>query len=163
MLDYWPEVKAMLRTLHPDLYEWRQLICDHEVISRMHSDTLKVICEKIERFPQLPMPYFWRGLRNERDGKLDEAISDYQTAGRKAAKDDWQAYARLSVLYEEAGDIHAARRNMEKILSIRPDFKWAKDMLICLQQKDGNNRRNLKILFYFDRIGNLNESLTENS
>ncbi len=57
------EVKAMVRSNHPELYEPIQLLRDHSTIGAMRRDTFNALGAKMDRFRELPKPYFWRGLR----------------------------------------------------------------------------------------------------
>jgi hypothetical protein len=70
---YLEETKAMVRTNHAELYEPMQILLDHDTITRQHADTLGKLDEKIQKYPSLPMPYFWRALLHA--GKLNNQLA----------------------------------------------------------------------------------------
>lgn len=74
------QVKAMVRTNHPDLYEAAQLVHDYETIARMSPDTLLRLEAKMAAFPRAPKPYFWRGLHQAALGQHEAAVEDFEQA-----------------------------------------------------------------------------------
>jgi len=138
----WHQTWALLATCHPDMYPLEKLAEAWELIASSSPAVYEKILNAVDRCSRYGLIFFWRGLLNERWGKTAEAISDYKMACEKASNGDWQPCARLSVLYEKAGNIQAARQSTEKILSIKPDFKWARDMLFRLRQEGAGERAN---------------------
>jgi glycosyltransferase involved in cell wall biosynthesis/SAM-dependent methyltransferase len=159
VVEHSDEVRAAIRTAHPDLYGFQQLLNDHKLISSMHPDTFEVINKKIDRFPHLPLLYFWRALKYERDGSFDEAVRDYNKAIQYGTAEDWQSFLRLGLLQGRKGDIQRAQHNIKRVLSIRPDFRWAQDILVKLQPKTSSRSEKLKILFYYDGLSNFDKNL----
>ncbi|MFZ5906223.1 MAG: glycosyltransferase [Nitrospirota bacterium] len=90
MKGHWPEVVAMIHTLHPGLYPAQRLMQDHAIISSAHPDTVGRLDSLITRFPDLAMPYFWRGLVHERMGNPDLAQRNYEKSRALSGKDTWQ-------------------------------------------------------------------------
>jgi len=95
MKKHWSEVVAMIHTLHPGLYPAGRLIEDHAIISSAHRDTVARIDSLISAFPDLSMPYFWRGLVHERLGNPDLAQMNYEKSLTLSGKDNWQQELRL--------------------------------------------------------------------
>jgi len=152
---------AFIATCHPNLYPAAALLEAWKVIMKCPDEVYDKMVVAADKYPHRSLPFFWQGLMYERDGRIDEAINVYQVASERAAEGDWQSLARLAVLYQDKGETARARSNLEKILTIRPDFGWAKDMLPDAARQSRSTESQTgrqKILFYFDRIGNLNET-----
>src|SRR5205823_2767010 len=64
---HYPVFSGMIRTLHPDLYQLRCILTDHQRISDMATEVLARVERTIGRHLDLPQPYLWRGLRRERE------------------------------------------------------------------------------------------------
>lgn len=95
MKKHWSEVVAMIHTLHPGLYPAGRLLEDHALIASAHPDTVAKIDAIISQFPDLSMPYFWRGLVHERRGNPDLAHMNYEKSLALSGKDNWQQELRL--------------------------------------------------------------------
>jgi glycosyltransferase involved in cell wall biosynthesis len=98
MKKHWAEVVAMIHTLHPDLFSRARIIADHQIISRAHPDTIAKLDSLISKYPDLSMPYFWRGLNHEYSGRLDSARADYQKSVALSGRNNWQQQNRLQLL-----------------------------------------------------------------
>ncbi len=142
---------AFIATCHPDLYTVTSLVQAWQVIANCPDSIYEEILKAIEKYPERGLPYFWRGLIRRRRGQVSEAFEDYKAAVEKAKKDDWQGLFALMMLQKSEGDLVGARSSLEKLLSIRPDFDRVPDML---PPRVGQQ----KILFYYDRIGNISET-----
>jgi glycosyltransferase involved in cell wall biosynthesis/Tfp pilus assembly protein PilF len=142
---------ALVVTCHPDLYPVTSLVLAWQLIANCPDDVYERILEATEKYPEYGLAYFWRGLRQRRIGQVREVLEDYRVAAERAKEEDWQASFALMMLQKSQGDLAGARSSLEKLLSIRPDFDWARDMLSprVVQQK---------ILFYYHRIGNISET-----
>ena len=154
---------AFVATCHPDLYPPRALVEAWSLISGCPDDVYERIVEAAEKCPEHGLAYFWRALANKGRGKTDEAMADCRTAVQKARKNDWQNAFVLMKWQRDTGDFVAASESLHKLLSIRPDFGWARNMLPSANPKRTESRNassgeTQKILFYFDRIGNLKET-----
>jgi glycosyltransferase involved in cell wall biosynthesis len=154
---------AFVATCHPDLYPPRALVEAWSLISECPDDVYNRIVEAVEKCPEHGMAYFWRALANRGRGRIDEAMADCQTAVQKARKNDWQSALLLTRWRRDGGDLAAASESLDKLLRIRPDFGWARDLLPSVGREPVKNAGassggTQKILFYFDRIGNLNET-----
>jgi len=96
--------------------------------------------------------------QQRQNNNISEPYVSKQQSEQKGIR---QSLARLAVLYQDKGETAPARSNLEKILSTRPDFGWAKDMLPDPARQSSSTESQTdrqKILFYFDRIGNFNET-----
>ncbi|MEO0272297.1 MAG: glycosyltransferase family A protein [candidate division WOR-3 bacterium] len=103
MLRHWDEVVSCLFTLHPHKYSISTLLQAHSIICNMCTETLDKIEETIRKFPEFPMPFFWRGLVKEKNGQLLESIVDYTKAAKLSKYNNWQPYFRLYYVYSNLG------------------------------------------------------------
>lgn len=154
---------AFVATCHPDLYPPKTLAEAWGLISSCADDVYERLDQAVERCSEHGLAYFWRALANRGRGKTDEAMADCRTAAQKARKNDWQSALVLMKWQRDTGDLTGASESLHKLLSIRPDFGWARDMLPADRREPAKSERlssprTRKILFYFDRIGNLNET-----
>jgi tetratricopeptide (TPR) repeat protein len=104
------------------MYPVSSLLEEHQVIANMHPDAAKRIEETIAKHPDRPMPYFWRGLRQEAAGRLPEAIADYIRAANLAPYNQWQPYYRLYCVNTTLGRITAARNAAEECVQRQPQW-----------------------------------------
>jgi glycosyltransferase involved in cell wall biosynthesis len=154
---------AFVATCHPDLYPPRALVEAWSLISECPDDIYDRIVKAVEKCPEHGLACFWRALANRGRGRTDEAMADCQTAVQKARKNDWQSALLLTRWRRDGGDLATAFESLDKLLRIRPDFGWARDLLPSAGPQRAEVVRRIssgtqKILFYFDRIGNLNET-----
>ena len=106
------ETKAIVRTNHPTLYEPVQLLGDHRQIAQMRPETLERLEEKILKFPELPQPYFWRGLARMEAHRHQEAVDDFVKSAAllervdlpNVSRNRWQLYYHLSLGLEALQD-----------------------------------------------------------
>lgn len=142
---------AFIVTCHPDLYPVTSLVMAWQRIANCPDGTYEKILVAIEKYPESGLAYFWRGLIKARMGQFSEAMQDYRLAVEQAKQEDWQASFAMMMLQKSRGDFSGARRSLENLLSIKPDFDWARDMLSPRASQQ-------KILFYYDRLGNIGET-----
>ncbi|MCK4782640.1 MAG: glycosyltransferase, partial [Desulfobacteraceae bacterium] len=157
----WRVAEALIVTAYPNLYSPPAVVRAWKLIANCPEQIYQRILRTIEMYPECGLPYLWRGLRYQQQGRIDEAIRDYQAAVQKAGEDDWQCFVCLACLQKRVGDMPGARDNIEKVLTIRGDFNWARDMLPDVARQSNSTESQTgrqKILFYFDRIGNLKET-----
>ncbi|KAK3278060.1 hypothetical protein CYMTET_13971 [Cymbomonas tetramitiformis] len=104
--------KAMVRTNHAKLYEPVQLLHDHDTIMNADADTLEKLEEKINKYPTLPMPYFWRALFYMKQMQQQKALSDFTHALQfaKNVGQVWQANYWLALLHESMGSMIEAEQ-----------------------------------------------------
>ncbi|KAF5033224.1 Trans-aconitate 2-methyltransferase [anaerobic digester metagenome] len=74
------------------------------------------------RHPQLPMPYFWRGLVHEASGRTAEALADYTRAAILAPHAQWQPHFRMYFINTALGRTSAAQRAALGSLDRRPEL-----------------------------------------
>jgi glycosyltransferase involved in cell wall biosynthesis len=154
---------AFVATCHPDLYPVQSLVEAWRLISECPDDVYETITEAAQRCPEHGLAYFWRALANRKRGGTDDAIADCQTALQKAKRNDWQSAFVLMRWQAGEGDAAGAAESLKKLLGIRPDFGWARNMLPAARHHragtaDRNSTGKRKILFYFDRLGNPGET-----
>jgi len=142
---------AFVATCHPDLYPVAGLVQAWQVIANCPDDFHEKISGAVEKCPEHGLAYFWRGLIQRRKGKVSEALEDYRIAAERAKQGDWQAPFALMMGQKSQGDLVGAHSSLEKLLGIRPDFDWVRDLV---SPRVGRQR----ILFYYDRIGNPSET-----
>lgn len=114
MQPYFSEVKAMIKTLHPELYPEGQLQNAHEIIADMKPETLREIRLKNMLFPDYSIPYFWIALFYEKKGSRQIALENYHLACELAKEHDWQAFLRLSYFYHAQNDYRLSRKFFEE-------------------------------------------------
>lgn len=122
MMAHWEEVRACLHTMHPAAYPAGILASDHQTIAGMHPDTLARVEAVATRHPQLPMPYFWRGLVHEASGRTAEALADYTRAAILAPHAQWQPHFRMYFIDRALGRTSAAQRAALGSLDRRPEL-----------------------------------------
>lgn len=95
MSRYKHEVYACVRTLHSSLYTAEQIRADQRTIAHARPETVEIIKQRIERFPELAMPHFWLGLVHDRLGDPLSARAEYE---RNLALDPnhWQAMEKIA-------------------------------------------------------------------
>jgi len=142
---------AFIVTCHPDLYPVTSHVLAWQKIANCSDGTYENIIKAVEKYPEYGLAYFWRGLRRIRMGQIREAIEDYRMAVERAKEGDWQASFALMTLQKSRGDLAGARRSLENLLNIRPDYDWARDMFSSRASQQ-------KILFYYDMTGNIGET-----
>ncbi|MFZ3138518.1 MAG: putative sugar O-methyltransferase, partial [Thermodesulfovibrionales bacterium] len=182
VLEHWDEMHAIVRTLHPDLYSFEQLLSDHELISRMNQDTFEKLESVIAKHAELYMPYFWRGLHYQCSNNGNLALADYQKSVELSEKKDWQPFLHLGLLNYKLGKNAEAIINFQKVililsLSTHPTSKQIIQELnqlvnniqpphdlsvsnisqqseIDLEKKKPRSSSMLKILFYYAGLHN---------
>jgi len=154
---------AFVATCHPDLYSPQALVEAWRLISACSDDVYHRIIEAVESCPESGLPYFWQALVERKHGQHDEATTHCLRAIEKARKNDWQGTFVLMNWQKGGGNYTCAADNFHRLLNTRPDFTWAQDMLPTAFQKRSTHKPTIpgdtrKVLFYFDRIGNLDET-----
>jgi glycosyltransferase involved in cell wall biosynthesis len=76
----------------------------------------------LKNLGQEAWPHFVRGLRYERDGALDRAISSYVEAARRSLDDDWQPFLRLALVHAEKADYSSAATYAQEVLRREPSI-----------------------------------------
>jgi len=156
---------AFVATCHPDLYSPQTLAEAWGLISDCPDDVYHRIIEAVEQCPESGLPDFWRALAERKRGQNNDAIKHCLNAVPKARGNDWQGLFVLMNWQKGGGDFAAAAENLHRLLNIRPDFNWVKDMLpsaFAFHQRDTDKQPTVgptrRVLFYFDRIGNLDQT-----
>ncbi|MEJ2704216.1 MAG: glycosyltransferase [Sedimentisphaerales bacterium] len=154
---------AFVATCHPDLYSPQALVEAWRLISDCPDDVYARIIEAAEICPNSGLPHFWRALAERKRGQSEEAIKHCLEAVEKARKNDWQAIFVLMNWQKKNGELVSSAESLEELLTIRPDFAWARDMLPTVAQENMRDEQSTRsgtrrILFYFDRIGNLDQT-----
>lgn len=67
-------------------------------------------------------PYFVRGLRLEKSGATDNAITFYKEAARRTKPDDWQPFLRLALLHAERTEYPLAAVYAQEVLQRSPSI-----------------------------------------
>ena len=98
MMQHWDEVKACIYTLHNELVDHNQLLQTHEIISKMHFDTIKLLDNILIKYPELSQPYFWRALVCENNFEYEKASILYKKAISLNNRKDWQHFYHLGLL-----------------------------------------------------------------
>jgi Flp pilus assembly protein TadD len=96
--------------------------------------------------------------QQRQNNNISEPYVSKQQSEQKGIR---QSLTGPAVLYQGKGETARSPSSLEKILSTRHDFGWAKDMLPDAARQSSSTESQTgrqKILFYFDRIGNLNET-----
>ncbi|GAQ86488.1 hypothetical protein KFL_002920050 [Klebsormidium nitens] len=107
------EAAAMVRTLHPDVFEPSQLLADHETLAFMSTETLTGVLSRCYQFPGHPVLPFWKGLYWEAQGEHVQAV-ELVTESLRAAQngtrfaDRWQQHFWLALFHEANGSLMAA-------------------------------------------------------
>lgn len=74
----------------------------------------------LKNLKQEAWPYFVRGLRHERDGALDRAITSYKEAAVRSSDEDWQPFLRLALVHAEKADYSSAASYAQEVLRREP-------------------------------------------
>lgn len=101
VISHHDEIRAMIKTLHPELYPKSSILYSHNIIAKIKPDTFEVINKRIEKFPLLPMPYFWKALYLEEKGHIRESLENYNKSAVLSKDFDWQPFYRLSLIHRE--------------------------------------------------------------
>ena len=83
-------VHAMIQTADPTLYPREDMMTAWSRIAASPPELRRKIQETLERYPEESLPYFWRGLIHENDGRRDLAMDDYLQAKKYATTKEWQ-------------------------------------------------------------------------
>jgi glycosyltransferase involved in cell wall biosynthesis len=113
--EHWPVVSSCIYTLHPDLYPRQILEKAIEVISKMDSESVERIEKITNRHPELAHPYFWLGLKFEKEGDFSKALELFKIALEKSDT-----------------EIFMLRENIEKLS--RPDLSESQPELSSVQK-----------------------------
>ncbi|MBN2313951.1 MAG: glycosyltransferase, partial [Sedimentisphaerales bacterium] len=156
---------AFVATCHPDLYPPQTLAEAWGLISDCPDEVYHRIIEATEKCPESGLPYFWRALAERKRGQNDDAITYCSNAVAKAKGNDWQGIFLLMNWQKGGGDSTSSIDILHRLLNIRPDFSWAQRLLpsaFAFHQENTDTppepSPTRKILFYFDRIGNLDQT-----
>lgn len=120
------EVNASVRTAHPRLYSAHQLLLDHELLASMAEETRAEIEKIIDKFPLVSFPYLWRGLHNQKTGRPQQAIRDFEVAARLSVADDWQPLFCLTVAHLEQKETERAAYYARRTLAQTSNFPLTK-------------------------------------
>jgi glycosyltransferase involved in cell wall biosynthesis len=113
--NYEDEVKAMIYTLHPGLYARNIILKAHETIAAMHINTCTRLTKINKQFKDLPMPYLWLGLYQEKNGNIESALQYFQSAAELAKANDWQPFLKLSYIYKTLNDNDRAQESFREL------------------------------------------------
>ncbi len=154
---------AFVATCHPDLYSPQVLVEAWRLISDCPDGVYARIIEATEKCPNSGLSCFWRALVERKHCQKDEATKHCLEAVEKARRNDWQAAFILMNWQKNDGEFASSAESLQRLLEIRPDFEWARDMLPAAAQDSTHSERSIpsgmrRILFYFDRIGNLDQT-----
>lgn len=97
-------VIAILRTLHPDIYDIRDLTISHNIIENMNEDTLNQLLKKIKSPYKHSNIYFWLGIYFQKKDNLDLALDYLNKSAQNASEYDWQPFFKLAEIYKKMGD-----------------------------------------------------------
>lgn len=95
---HWSAAHAFGKTLFPHIYEPKFIITEHEFIRQLPVEYIDKIQKKIDRFPELNMPYFWQGLVYEGQAEFFRARECYERAVSGKGQNNWQALTRLHIV-----------------------------------------------------------------
>ena len=130
--EHWDEVQALHHTMLGGIYNTATVLAAHTLLLNMSEANLQRIKAKCERFPHLPMPWFWLGLYHEGRGENDAALSCYLRAQHLDAAAiqhpggpelQWQIHFRLYGLYLAMNFGKKAQPSRNACETLKPELK----------------------------------------
>lgn len=111
--EHWEESLAMHYSMLYYIYDFKEVVASMNSISCISDNTYNQLVEKIELFPHLPFPYFWLGLKYEKEGDFDNALVLFHKATDLADPNNWQPYLKLAGIYKRLGITGTAKEFMK--------------------------------------------------
>lgn len=130
--EHWDEVQALHHTILGGIYNPATVLAAHTLLLNMSEANLQKIKAKRDRFPNLPMPWFWLGLYHEGRGENDAALSCYLRAQHLDAAAiqhpggpelQWQIHYRLYGLYLAMNFGKKAQASRNACETLKPELK----------------------------------------
>ncbi|GBG71528.1 hypothetical protein CBR_g8946 [Chara braunii] len=112
LLSYQEFSMASLRMLYPALFPLELILAAHEKFFDPPERVMRLINDKVTKFPSHHIPYLMRGLAREAKAKddasydgshLEDALDDYKKAVKFSPYDEWQPKWRLGLLLLQMG------------------------------------------------------------
>ncbi|MFN4149551.1 MAG: glycosyltransferase [Candidatus Sericytochromatia bacterium] len=124
-------VIAILRTLHPDVYDIRDLTISHNIIENMNEDTLNQLLKKIKSPYKHSNIYFWLGLYFLKKEDFELSLDYLNKSAQNVSEYDWQPFIKLAELYKKIGDFKKSNEffkenkiRKEKSLEQKKSLPW---------------------------------------
>lgn len=97
-------VIATLRTLHPDVYDVRDLNIAHKMIQDMNEDTLNLLLKREKQNNKHSTIYFWLGIYFQKKENFDLSLEYLNKSAQNTYEYDWQPFLKLAEVYKKIGD-----------------------------------------------------------
>ena len=130
--EHWNEVQALHQTMLGGNYSSETVLAAHTILLNMSDANQQRIKAKCERFPELPLPWFWLGLYHEGQNEKEAALSCYLRAQHLDAMAlphpggpelQWQIHYRLYGLYLSMNFGKKAQLSRDACEELKPELK----------------------------------------
>lgn len=112
----------LARTSNPTEHPYTTLLADHDVIASGSIISDQEIELEIQRHPNMPSVYLWKGLRQEQFGDYPGATQLFMHSLQLSNNQDWQAMFRLILAQTENNQISTAAGHARTLLAQHPEF-----------------------------------------
>lgn len=167
--EYWDEVLALHQTMFGDIYNSATVLAAHTVLLNMSDVNQQMIKAKCERFPELPMPWFWLGLYHEGRGEKEAALACYLRAqrledaaiSRPGGPDlQWQIHYRLYGLFLSMNFFKKAQSARDACERLKPELKAPlaeQDRIIALATSSSGAGKRILLMgeFFWPSLGGI--------
>lgn len=123
MMNHWIETKALHYTMIHDIYSKYQILDSHDIILNLSPESEYRITQKIEQWPNLPLPLFWMGLIHEGRKNIGTAMEYYLRSISVSEANEWQPHFRVFIINNRIGRKNAAEKAMQECLRRKPDLE----------------------------------------
>jgi hypothetical protein len=95
--DYRALCMSILKTVQPSFYSIEEILHAHQIIAGYKDLAFHQVQRQLTEFCDTTPLHLWKGIFLEKDGRVQEAVLDYEQAKRFAAPDDWQPSLRAAL------------------------------------------------------------------
>jgi glycosyltransferase involved in cell wall biosynthesis len=100
------------------------LLQDHDYAGSADLFSDRDLAEAMQAAPEEAWPHLVRGIRLEKLGSVEEAITEYNVAADRSQAEDWQPFFRLALLHMDRNELERASENASKVLERSPNFPF---------------------------------------
>lgn len=114
VVENYSTIIPLLRTLHPDIYDVRDLNVSHKMIGKMNEQNIYELLRKLDKNWDHSYLYFWIGLYFFHNKRIDDAIKFFELSKDKVLEFDWQPFIKLAELYKIIGEFEKSKIYFEE-------------------------------------------------
>eukprot|EP00026_Physarum_polycephalum_P008907 Phypoly_transcript_09012.p1 GENE.Phypoly_transcript_09012~~Phypoly_transcript_09012.p1 ORF type:complete len:427 (+),score=54.91 Phypoly_transcript_09012:39-1283(+) len=119
--DYNSLCMSILKTVQPSFYSIEDILHAHQIIANNKEIAFQPIQRQLTEFCDTTPLHLWKGILLEKDGRIQDAILDYEQAKRFAAPNDWQPNLRAAI----AKKSESSNRELNALFEQVPGLKEA--------------------------------------